>query len=87
MSFEELQKWRLYDAETPIDDIHTHHLPSATTSAVLANCHRDPKKRRDPYTADDFLPPWKELGDVGTPVSAQELTEKLRQVQDLNNNY
>lgn len=24
--------------------------------AVLANCHRDPKARRQPYTVEDFMP-------------------------------
>ncbi len=28
---------------------------SAALLALIANCHRDPKRRR-PYTPDDFLP-------------------------------
>jgi hypothetical protein len=28
---------------------------TAAVLALLANCHRDPKRRR-PYTPDDFLP-------------------------------
>ena len=40
---------------------------TAAVLALLANCHRDPKRRR-PYTPDDFLPKAREraesLGDL-----------------------
>lgn len=28
----------------------------ALLCSVFANCHRDPKTKRQPYTVDDFMP-------------------------------
>lgn len=42
--------------------------------ATLANLHRDPKKRRRPYTPDEFMPKWAPK-DPQTP---EEQAAKLR---------
>ncbi len=43
-------------------------------ASVLANCHRDPKQRRKPYTTKDFLPPdlLREPEEEGPPHRKQE---------------
>lgn len=33
----------------------------AIVAATIANAHRDPKKRAAPFTADDFIPEWREI--------------------------
>lgn len=44
----------------------------ALVCAVLANCHRDPKRRPRPYEVEDFLPRER-------PKTAEELDRKIRQ--------
>lgn len=34
-------------------------------SSVVANCHRDPKKRPKPFTAEDFMPVYGEKKKTG----------------------
>lgn len=31
-------------------------IPPARLSSIIANCHRDPEKKPEPFTAADFLP-------------------------------
>lgn len=84
LSFDEWRNWQLLHSETPIDDLHTHHLPAAVIAAVVANANRDPKKKREPFTERDFLPPWHDLCN-GPAEPAPDLAAKLDQVVDLVN--
>ena len=49
--------------------LHTGHL-----SALIANCHRDPRRVRRPFRPTDFMPPAiaKEFQDVA-PLTKQRL--------------
>ena len=57
VSGREFAEWlafeRLYG---PIDPGRRMDLAAALVASVLANIHRDPKRRRQPYTVEDFLP-------------------------------
>lgn len=44
----------------------------ALICAVLANCHRDPKRRPQPYQVEDFLP-------RSRPQTREEFDTKLKQ--------
>jgi len=43
----------------------------ALVCAVFANCHRDPKRRRKPYSVEDFMP-------RKAPQTRDELVARLR---------
>lgn len=44
----------------------------ALVCAVLANCHRDPKRRPNPYQVEDFMP-------QSRPKTKEEFDAKLAQ--------
>lgn len=41
---------------------------TASVCAVLANCHRDPKRQRRPFSPDDFNPMTERRGPSLTPI-------------------
>ena len=84
MSFEEFMRWELFDAETPIDDLHNLHLPAARVAALIANANRDTKKNPLPFEIKEFLPPWHDLCD-GPAEPDPDLAAKLDQAVDLIN--
>ncbi len=85
MTFEELLQWELFAAETPIDDLHTHHLPAAGIACLLANINRDTKRHPVPFKISDFLPPWVDLAEDVEPEGAEALRAKFEMVRDLTN--
>jgi hypothetical protein len=46
---------------------------AALVCSVIANVHRDPKKRQRPYAPDDFLPRRRRRGDL----NSHEVTRRL----------
>lgn len=44
---------------------------SAMLASILANVNRDPKKKREPYTIDDFMP--------GVPMTIEEKRADLKE--------
>lgn len=55
VSSRELTEWMAYERVTgPLGPQRGDH-QVAMLAAVVANTARDPKKRSDPYTGDDFL--------------------------------
>lgn len=85
MSLEEFRSWARYNAESPIDDLYTYHMPAARICMVIANAHRDPKKHPQPFELKDFLPDWWDLdpdGEPATPIPNEAMREKLEQVRE-----
>lgn len=54
MSSQELTDWQAYAAIEPFGEERAD-MRSALIASVLANVHRDPKKRPQPFTIDDFM--------------------------------
>jgi hypothetical protein len=54
ISSRELSEWRAYYELEPFGEERSD-LRSGTIAAVVANTARDPKKRRRPYKASDFM--------------------------------
>lgn len=52
---------------------------TAATMALIANCHRDPKKKSTPFTADDYLPRSRSRGQH---VSVARLTDEILRVAE-----
>ncbi len=55
MPVEELESWREYMAAEPFGE-HIADLRAGMVAATIANCHRDPKVRREPFQALEFAP-------------------------------
>lgn len=51
-----LKEWMAYDAIDPIDARWRGDLGAATIASLLANIHRNRKKRFSPFGVDDFMP-------------------------------
>jgi hypothetical protein len=71
-------EWQAYDRLDPIG-AWRGDLLAGIVAATIANVHRDPKQRRDPYTANDFMPVWEPKPE---PVTTWE--DQLRMVELLN---
>lgn len=52
-----MAEWAAYEAIEPPVEVRID-LGFATLAAMLANIHRDRKRRPEPFTAQDFLPKW-----------------------------
>jgi hypothetical protein len=55
ISSQELTEWMAYYELDPFGS-ERDDLRSGIVSAVIANVHRDPKKRSKPFEAADFMP-------------------------------
>jgi hypothetical protein len=55
MSSRELTEWMCYFALEPWGEERAD-LRTGILSSLLANIHRDEKKRHDPFTPEDFMP-------------------------------
>ena len=51
---------------------------TASIMALLANCHRDPKKRPRPYTPDEFMPRSRPRRKAA--ISVERLTDEIIRV-------
>ena len=54
ISSHELTEWMAYAQLEPFGEERAD-IRSATNTMVLANANRDPKKKRTPYTIEDFM--------------------------------
>ncbi len=57
ISSREFAEWQAFMRVEPLGDTRLDFW-MASLMAMLANLHRDPKKRRRPYRARDFWPEW-----------------------------
>jgi hypothetical protein len=55
MSYVELVKWGRYAAQEPFGEWRGD-VRIAQLCALIANVNRDPKKRGEPYSVNDFMP-------------------------------
>lgn len=55
MSSRDFAEWRAYYNLEPFGDVRADARIAILTS-VIANANRDPKRRRKPYTPEDFIP-------------------------------
>ena len=79
ISSRELSEWLAYAGLEPFGPERAD-LRSGIVAATVANVHRDPKKRRKPYTSADFMPRFRlEQGADG-----QDWPQQLALVEQLN---
>lgn len=63
MTAREFSEWMAYNqAVSPVDSDFRFEHAIAGLSSLLANLHRDTKKRKQPFAVVDFLPDWDEDG-------------------------
>lgn len=55
MTYAEFRGWCEYYQHEPFDD-RRHDRVIATLSALIANIHRDPERRGQPYSSREFMP-------------------------------
>lgn len=81
ISSKELTEWIAFYGLEPFGDIRADYR-SAVISATVANVHRDPRKRPEPWAASDFMPQFEAAaaeaeagpGRAGRPTWQQLLT-------------
>lgn len=82
ISSQELSEWMaFYSLEpwgTEVDDLR-----AGIIASTIANVNRDPKKRRKPYKAQDFMPVWGGRGG-GHEKRQQTAEEQKRIIQMWN---
>lgn len=59
ISSRELTEWQAYNQFDPLDHQERADWRAAMLAALLAEINRNKKKRRKPYTAQDFMPEYK----------------------------
>ncbi len=55
-------------------------LRAAIVAALIANVNRDPKKQREPFTVDDFMPKFEQLAE---PPQKQTWQQQKAMLQSL----
>jgi len=55
MDSREFAEWMAFASLEPVGDARSD-FQAALVSSIVANTARDPKKRKKPFTAQDFLP-------------------------------
>lgn len=82
MAVEELHSWAEFMAEEPFGQ-HIEDLRAGQICATVANVHRDPKVKRDPFSPLDFAP-WNPMAKkkeepilLADPKAQQELIERV----------
>jgi hypothetical protein len=78
LTSKQFAEWIAYGKIEPFDERRADYR-IANLMALTANVHRDPKKRRRPFTSADFMP---KFGDEGQP-AWQRLLEKVKHVNQI----
>lgn len=71
------RKNKINKAEKKQEDYRT-----ATVCAVIANCNRDTKKRKKPFTPDDFMPKEKKVQTWQEQLTIVEMLNEALQGKD-----
>ncbi len=53
----ELDEWAAFERLEPFTPVRTD-VAGALVAATIANAHRDPQRRSEPFGVRDFLPAW-----------------------------
>ena len=70
-----LNEWMAFDALEPLDSGQRAEAGAAINAAILANVHRDGRKRPYPYEAAEFMPQWGRKREEPTP---EDVWKKIR---------
>ncbi len=78
MSSREFSEWLAYSQTSPIDPQWRADLRMARVASLIANGHRDEKRKPDPFTVDDFMPRFApdEAGEAGMVDEAGAVDEE-----------
>lgn len=77
MSSAEMAEWMAYAMIEPFGEARAD-LRMGIIASLLANIYRDPKKRRQAYKPEDFIPQFQTETDIDERM--QSATEKVRTV-------
>jgi len=79
MSSAEFSEWLAYDRIDPFGEGRAD-VRIGVLSALIANIHRNPKKRAEPYSAVDFMPFLQRERKIGEALAArgQNVADKVR---------
>ena len=69
----ELSEWIAYARIEPFG-FHRTDVGFATIACVVANANRDPKKKSQPFTIDDFIPKYEEVEEATPEESVSWIT-------------
>lgn len=67
-----LAEWMAFNRLEPVSIGQRAEAGSAIVAAVLANVNRDPKRKREAYQADDFMPGWGRSTDFGSGLNGSK---------------
>lgn len=71
MPAELLAEWMAFDRIEPVSVGYRGEVGTGIVASLIANVNRDPKRRRDPYEASEFMPRWGEAVKEETPGPAE----------------
>src|SRR5262245_10922803 len=74
MSIREMKEWAVLESIEPYGEMG-NYLRTATVCALLANIHRDPKKRNNEFTPADFMPTVYKIEHVSQQPKGMSLDE------------
>lgn len=78
------REWKLYYRSDPFDGVRGD-IRTAQLSAIMANAWFRDKKRRKPWTIEDWMPKYGDAEPEREPESEEERAERLlAYVRDLN---
>jgi hypothetical protein len=77
-----LAEWMAFDRLEPVSLGYRAEVGSGIVASVIANVNRDPKRRREPYAASDFMPEWCEasqrISDSAEESDPAEVWQKVK---------
>jgi hypothetical protein len=80
-----LTEWQVYAAQYgPLDAQARADLRLGIMAALTAEIHRDPEKRKEPYTPEDFMPKWGGAAEDASTKDEQSPEQMLAMVVMLN---
>jgi hypothetical protein len=78
MSSAEFAEWRAYQRLVgPLAGPSRDDWRSALVASLIANVNRDQKKRRKPYSPEDFIPDWLAMSGVRKVVNT-DVADKVK---------
>ena len=80
ISSREISEWLAFAQREPIGGERSD-FQAALVASVVANAHRDPEQRREPFAPADFIPDWWEA----EPVEAEQSVKTQIAIVELLN--